>query len=387
MKKKIAILGSTGTIGKILLNIVKNDSKNFEIILLTANKSSEKLLEQAELFNVKNLILNDSDEFKKKKKFFNKKNINVYENFEILDQIFKKKIDYVLSAISGIEGLYPTIKIIKHSKEIAIANKEAIICGWNLIKKELLNYNTKFIPVDSEHFSLWFALKNVNLKIEKIFLTASGGPFLNYSKKKINNVKISEAINHPNWKMGKKISIDSSTMMNKVFEVIEAGNIFDFELKKIGMLIHQKSYIHAIIKFKNGMIKIIAHDTTMKIPIFNSLYNNYPAKNLKTKPIDLKKLNLLSFKKIDNLKFPLVKILNFLPSKCSLYNTIIVAANDKLVELFLENKIKYSSISSTLLKFIKSKEFSVYKKKYPKNIKEITKLNNYVRLKIEGLSI
>ena len=181
-----------------------------------------------------------------------------------------------MSSIIGIEGLEPTLKIIKFTKIIAIANKESIVCGWNLINKELLKSNTKFIPVDSEHFSLWYAINNTKYnKIENFFLTASGGPFYNKPLKNFKNIKISEALNHPNWRMGaKKISIDSATMINKVYEVIEAKNIFDIPYKKIDILIHPKSYVHSVIKFNNGMIKVIAHDTTMDIPIFNTLYLN-----------------------------------------------------------------------------------------------------------------
>ena len=165
--------------------------------------------------------------------------------------------------------------IIKYSKKIAIANKEAIICGWNLINKELKKNKTKFIPVDSEHFSIWSLVKDYNYKfIDKIYITASGGPFLKWPVSKIKKVSPEKALKHPNWSMGKKISIDSATMMNKVFEVIETQRIFNLEKSKIKILIHDKSYIHAIVQFKNGLKKILAHDTDMKIPIFNSIYQN-----------------------------------------------------------------------------------------------------------------
>jgi 1-deoxy-D-xylulose-5-phosphate reductoisomerase len=202
-----------------------------------------------------------------------------------------------MSSISGIDGLEPTIKIIKHTKKIAIANKEAIICGWHLIKKDLKKYKTTFVPVDSEHFSIFYALQGNKISnIEKIYLTASGGPLNNIPKKRFKNIKISEAIKHPNWKMGKKISVDSATMMNKVFEIIEAKKIFDLNYSKLDILVHPSSYVHAIIKFKDGMIKIIAHDTDMKIPIFNSLYDN-KQKGIRSDQLNLKKLNNLNLKK------------------------------------------------------------------------------------------
>ena len=281
----------------------------------------------------------------------------------------------------GISGLEPTIEMIKYSKKIAIANKESIICGWNLINKELKKNKTQFIPVDSEHFSLWFGLQNLRTQnIEKIYLTASGGPFSNISLDKFKNIKINQALKHPNWKMGKKISIDSATMINKVYEVIEARNIFNINYRNIEILIHPKSYVHAILKFDNGLLKIIAHDTTMKIPIFNTLYSNND-KKLKSKKIDINSLNNLDFKIVELKRFPIVKLLNFLPPKQSLFETVIVSANDTLVELFLNDKIKFIDIQKKLFKIINKTIFLKLKNKYPKKIKDIVELNNYVRLK------
>ena len=287
-----------------------------------------------------------------------------------------------MSSITGIYGLEPTINIIKYTKKIAIANKESIICGWNLIKDELNLNNTQFIPVDSEHFSLWFGLQNLKIEhVEKFYLTASGGPFYKTPIRKLKNVSVSKATNHPNWKMGKKISIDSATMINKIYEVIEAKNIFNLSYKKIEILIHPKSYVHALLKFNNGLTKIIAHDTTMKVPIFNTLFFNTNNK-IKSKKIDLKVLNKLNFEKVDPKKYPMIKLLNFLVEKHSLYNTVIVSANDTLVELFLQNKIKFIDIQKKLFSILKSEEFLKYKKIYPLKINDIIELNNYVRLKI-----
>ena len=275
MKKKIAILGSTGSIGKTLFNIIKKDKKNFEIVLLSADVNYKELLKQAKFFKVKNLIITNENSYNKVKKNRLSKNINVYNDFNNFRKIFKKKVDYTMSSISGIQGLKPTIEIIKYTKKIAIANKEAIICGWDLIEIKLKKYKAEFIPVDSEHFSIWYALKNIEKNlIEKIYLTASGGPFLEKSLKKLNKVNIKQVINHPNWKMGKKISTDSATMINKVFEVIEAKKIFKISYNKLAIIIHPKSYVHSIIKLKNGLTKIVVHDTNMKIPIFNSLYSS-----------------------------------------------------------------------------------------------------------------
>ena len=387
MKKKIAILGSTGSIGKTLLNIVNNDKKKFEIKLLSANENYKKLLKQAKKFNVKNLIITNKKSFLLLKKLNKDKKIKIFNNFDCLEKIFNKKIDYVMSSIIGIQGLLPTYKIIKYTKNIAIANKESIICGWKLINKELTKNKTLFIPVDSEHFSLWYGLNNVNSKkVEKFYLTASGGSLYKTPLKDFEKLKKSHVLNHPNWKMGKKITVDSATMINKVFEVIEARNIFNISYQKIKILIHPSSYVHALIKFNNGMTKIIVHDTNMKIPIFNTLFFNENEKLL-SKELNIKNLNNLNFNEVDKIKYPMINILNFLPKKHSLFETLIVSANDTLVELFLSDKIKFNDIYKILIKLITLNEFKKLKTKYPQSIKEILDLNNYVRLKIIKKSI
>tara|TARA_B100000787_G_scaffold126324_1_gene95545 strand:- start:2824 stop:3384 length:561 start_codon:yes stop_codon:yes gene_type:complete len=186
--------------------------------------------------------------------------------------------------------------------------------------------------------------------------------------------------------MGKKITIDSATMMNKVFEIIEAKKIFAVEYKKIEILVHPKSYVHAIVKFTNGLIKILAHDTNMKIPIFNSIYPNFQ-KKFKTKILDLKNLNNLNFQHIDKKRFPIVKILEILPKSESLFETVIVTANDTLVNFFLDKKIEFNDISRILLMILNLREFKKYKKIKPKNIAQIKDLSKYVSIKIKSLSV
>ena len=381
MKTKIAILGSTGSIGKTLLDIIRKDQKNFEIILLTADKNYKLLLKQAREFKVRNLIITNKKKFDLIKNNSVKLNLNIYNNFVNFSKIFTNKVDYTMSSITGINGLEPTLKIIKYSKKIAIANKESIICGWNLINKELKKNSTDFIPVDSEHFSLWYGIQNLDINnIEKIFITASGGPFNNLPLNKFKNITISQALRHPSWKMGKKISIDSATMINKIYEVIEAKNIFNCSYKKIKILIHPNSYVHAILKFDTGITKIIVHDTSMQVPIFNTLYSN-DNKKLKSKKIDINKLNNLNFKKINTKRYPMIRLLNLLPSKHSLFETVIVSANDTLVQQFLDNKIKFTDIQKKLFNIINKKQFLNFKNKSPKTIRDIVELNNYVRLK------
>ena len=377
MKQKIAILGSTGSIGKNLLEIIKKDRTQFDIVLLTTNQNYGDLLKQVKTFKVKNIIVKNEKCFQiiKKKKL---KGINIFKDYTSFNKIFKNRIDYVMSSISGMEGLLPTLKIIKYTKKIAIANKESIICAWNLIQKELLQNKTKFIPVDSEHFSLWYSLKNIKQsEIEKVYLTASGGPLLKITKPNLNNFKLSQALKHPTWNMGNKISIDSCTMMNKVFEVIEAKHLFNIPYEKISILTHPDSYIHAIVKFKNGLIKIMAHDTTMKIPIFNSIKSKNEI-SIKTNNINLKKLNYLNLNEVNYKFFPVVNILKKLPKKISLYETVIVTINDYLVSLFLNKKISYKQLQDLIIKFVKKKVFTKYKKLKPKKFEDIIFVKNNV---------
>tara|TARA_B100002051_G_scaffold276078_1_gene322415 strand:+ start:728 stop:1891 length:1164 start_codon:yes stop_codon:yes gene_type:complete len=377
MKKKIAIFGSTGSIGITTLNILKKDKKNFEIVLLSTNNNAQKIFKQANEFNVRNVIIKNHDQFIKWKSKFAKKKIKIFNNYENFQNIFKKKINYSINAISGLDGLEPTLKIIKYTSQIAIANKESIICGWNLIKKELKKYNTKFIPVDSEHFSIYQLIDENTKNIKKIIITASGGPFL--KKRIIKNIKIRDALKHPNWKMGKKITIDSSTLMNKVFEVIEAKKIFNINLNKIDILVNPNSYIHSIIVLKNGIIKILAHEPNMEIPIFNSLYEGSSNNVYRINKLNINKINNINLTKPNIRKFKSLKLLKFIPNKHSFFETILISINDELVNMFLNKQIKYEKLIIYLNKIIKFKIFKKYYRVEPKSIKQILDVKNLAK--------
>ena len=387
MRKKIVILGSTSSIGKSLLSIIKKNKNKFKIELLTANTNYKDLINQAKKFNVKNIIVTDPISFKKTKVICENKKINIFQNFESLKRILPKKVDYVMSAISGIDGLLPTYRIISHTKLIAIANKEAIVCGWPIIKKELKKNKTNFIPVDSEHFSIFSLLNNEKKnEIERIYITASGGPFINLPKSQFKKIKLNEALKHPNWNMGKKITIDSATLMNKVFEVIEAKNIFDINYDKISILTHPKSYVHTIIKFKNGLSKFLIHEPDMMIPIYNSIFIE-ENKNLNSSPLDFKILNDLNLQKVEKNKFPLVGLLDGLPKYSSLFETVLITVNDYLVYKFLDRKINFQELTKLINQISNLKEFHKFKKIKPRNIKQIYNLRDYVHLKLNTLGI
>ena len=388
MKKKIGILGSTGSIGESTVKIIQNDKKDFDVIFLSTNTNVKKLLKQSLILKPKSVIIFDKKNHLKYKKKFTNKKIKVFNSFkELKKKSLKTKIDYIMCAITGLAGLDSTINCIDITKNIAIANKESIVCAWSLIEKRLIKYKTKFIPIDSEHFSIWSLLQNESINsVEKIIITASGGPFLNYKLNKLKNVKPKEAIRHPNWNMGKKISIDSATLMNKVFEIIEAQRIFKIDIKKFEIFIHPKSYIHSIIKFINGQIKILAHDTDMKIPIFNSIYQK-ELKKIYTKKININLLNNLNLKKIDLTKYPSIKILKKINNSNTLFETVLISANDELVDLYIKNKINFLEINKNLIKILKYKKYSNLIKKKPKKISDIINLSEEVRLKTRNLCI
>ena len=387
MPIKIAVLGSTGSIGTTTVDIIKNNLKDFKVIFLSTNNNVMKIYKQAIDLNVKNIIIINKKKYLKYKHKFIKKKIKVSHDHSIIKKIIKKKIDYTMCSISGLSGLKPTLGAINYSKTVGIANKESIICSWNIIIKKLKKNKTNFIPIDSEHFSIWSLINNENkASIEEIILTASGGPFLNKTTKSLRNIKPKNAIKHPNWSMGKKISIDSTNLMNKVFEVIEAQRIFNIDKNKFKILIHPKSYIHAIIKFNNGLVKFLAHDTHMKIPIFNSIYFK-KNKKIQSKKLNIKVLNNLELSKPNINQFPVLNLLKKIPNKTSLFETILVSANDELVNCYLEGKIKYTDIYENLIKIIQMKAFKKYLKISPKNIDQISKLMKEVRLKCNDLCI
>ena len=223
-------------------------------------------------------------------------------------------------------------------------------------------------------------------EIKKIYITASGGPFLNFPKNKFKSIKPKMALKHPNWKMGKKITIDSATLMNKVFEVIEARHIFDVPYRKISILIHPKSYVHAIVEFNNGITKMLMHEPNMKIPIKNSIYQS-GASTIKTKSLNFKILNNLNFKNVNKNKFSCTKLLNKLPNFNSLYETVLLTINDFLVYKFLNNEIDFLRLNKLIYKISNSTEFLKYKKIKPNNIDQIYRLKKYVSIKMNYLSV
>ena len=381
MKKKIAILGSTGSIGKSTLDVIEKDKKNFNLILLSANNNYKKLIEQAKKFNAKNVIIKNKSFYKKVKNSLKGNKTKVYTGDTPLTKIISGKIDLTMSAIVGLAGLQPTVDAIKVSKTVALANKETIICGWHILSKLKKKYKTIILPVDSEHFSINELTKNVDDdQIEEIIITASGGPFLHTPRYKLKHINPKQAIKHPNWKMGKKISVDSSNLMNKVFEIIEACKFFRFKKEKYRIIIHPQSYVHSIIKFKNGLIKMILYNSDMKIPISNILYKN-KNKFLNLSRIKSKALNNMNFYEVDKKKFPSIELIKKCLNLGFSAPIIVNASNEVLVGLFLKGKIGFLDIVETINKIFKDKEFKKYAKSKSSSLESIKTIDNWARMK------
>ena len=270
----------------------------------------------------------------------------------------------------------------KYSRKILIANKESIICGWSLINSTAKKNNTKVIPIDSEHFSILKLLESHSLnEIDKIFITASGGPFLNYNFKRLAKIKPKNALQHPKWKMGKKITIDSSTLMNKIFELIEAQKLFNLPKEKIDILIHPNSLIHAIVQFKNGLSKFLYHDTNMIVPIANAiLEKNFSIdefyKNRKKFDKE-KKLNLI-FEQVNSKTFPIIKLKNKINEYPST-GIIINAVNEVMVEMFLKRKVPFLAINKFIFAIFKDSNYKKYAIKVPNSLSRIMLIDEWAK--------
>jgi len=363
------------------------DKKFFEVVFLSANNNYKKLIQQAKEFKVKNVLIKNKIFHERTQRSLKNSKTKVYSGDISITNIISKKLDYTMAAIVGVAGLQPTIDAIKISKTVALANKESIICGWEILSKFIKKNKTKILPVDSEHFSIMELTKDISdEEVEEIIITASGGPFLNMPINKMNKVRPTQAANHPNWKMGKKISIDSANLMNKVFEVIEAYKIFKFSKDKYRIMIHPQSYVHSIIRFKNGLIKMILYNTDMKIPISNTLYGrkNYVSN---VKKIDTKILNKMSFQNVNTKRFPSIKLISRCLNFGLLTPTIVNASNEVLVNLFLAKKIGFLDIVKTINKIFKDKDFKKYAKRNSASLNEIKMTDNWARLKTINMCV
>ena len=377
MKKLISILGSTGSIGQSTLKIVDRKKYYFKPYLFSANSNYKIISKQIKKYKPIFFLINNNKVLNKIKKKFKNHRTKIINKIEL--KFLKKKSDITVLAIPGIAGLEPTVTMIRKTKKMLIANKESIICGWSIIKKHSEKYKTNIVPIDSEHFSILKLLeKNKIDKIKKVYLTASGGPFLGFKNNQLKKIKPHHALKHPKWKMGNKISIDSATLMNKVLEYIEAQKLFNLSKEKLEILIHPESLVHAVIKLKNGLTKFIYHETSMIVPIANAIFD----KNLEIDYFfkDSKNIENLTFEKPDKNNFPIIKILN----KVNEYPStpiIVNASNEVLVQQFLRKKVPFLGIPSIIHKILRDRNYRKYAIKRPKDLKQINKINSWAKLK------
>ena len=348
-KKQIAILGSTGSIGTQALEVINEHSDLFEVEVLTANNNSALLIEQAKKFKPNTVVITNEDKYKEVDVALFDLGIKVFAGAQSLEEVVEgENIDIVLTALVGYSGLKPTIRAIKAKKNIALANKETLVVAGDLITKLCQEYNVQIYPVDSEHSAIFQCLVGEAYNpIEKIYLTASGGPFRGWAKEKLQNIKKEQALKHPNWEMGAKITIDSATLMNKGLEVIEAKWLFDLKAEQIEVVVHPQSIIHSAVQFEDGSIKAQLGIPDMKLPIQYAL--GFPERLKNTfKRFNFMDYPNLTFEKPDVKTFKNLQLAYDALQKGGNMPCILNAANEIAVAAFLQDKIGFLNMSDLI---------------------------------------
>ena len=348
-KKQIAILGSTGSIGTQALEVINEHSDLFEVEVLTANNNSALLIEQAKKFKPNTVVITNEDKYKEVDDALFDLGIKVFAGAQSLEEVVEgENIDIVLTALVGYSGLKPTIRAIKAKKNIALANKETLVVAGDLITKLCQEYNVQIYPVDSEHSAIFQCLVGEAYNpIEKIYLTASGGPFRGWAKEKLQKIKKEQALKHPNWEMGAKITIDSATLMNKGLEVIEAKWLFDLKAEQIEVVVHSQSVIHSAVQFEDGSIKAQLGIPDMKLPIQYAL--GFPERLKNTfKRFNFMDYPNLTFEKPDAKTFRNLQLAYDAMEKGGNMPCILNAANEIAVASFLQDKIGFLNMSDLI---------------------------------------
>lgn len=352
-KRRIAILGSTGSIGKQTLDVIRQHRDLFEVELLTANNSSDLLITQAIEFDCNNVVICNENKYKEVSEALQKYDIKVFAGIKsVCDLVSGDNIDIVVAAMVGFSGLAPAIEAVKAGKAIALANKETLVAAGSIIMDLALKYHSPILPVDSEHSAIFQCLLGAgNNKISKIHLTASGGPFRTMERPEIAKATKNMALKHPNWNMGAKITIDSATMMNKGFEMIEAKWLFDVAPENINIVVHPESIIHSMIEYEDGaIIAQMGHpDMRESIQFAINFPNRLPLNN---KKINFSELGKLSFFAPDNEKFPALGLSFKAIAKGGNIPCALNAANEAAVAAFLKDKIHFYDISDIVEKCI-----------------------------------
>ena len=377
--KYIGILGSTGSVGRQALEVIKENPNKFKVKYLSCNRNFIELIKQINFFKPAYVSINTIKRQQKIIEFIKSENINCEVLLE-KDLINKIKVDIVLNAISGYEGLEPTINIIKTGTDIALSNKESIVQAGHIVMKLAKKNKVNIFPVDSEHSAIWQCLIGENKdNVKRLILTASGGPFRKLNKSKFSKITKEQALNHPNWSMGDKISIDSATMMNKGFELIEAYWLFGINLDKIDIIVHPQSLIHSMVEYIDGSIKAQISSPDMKLPIQYafSYPERYSINDLKN---DLELWKVMNFERVDLEKFKCIKLAYKAIKLGGSYPTVLNVSNDIAVDLFLNDKVSFEMIPNII-------EKTMIKHKYVKNpdLLDIKDLTNWTKKYISNM--
>lgn len=383
--KNISILGVTGSIGTQALEVIKSDSENLNLYAISANTSYEKIIEIINIFHPKYVAVTEESTYIKVKEYCNSKAnaAKVLYGMEGLNTIATlPEVDMVLTSVVGMIGLVPTLNAIKAKKDIALANKETLVVGGQLVIEEARKNNANIIPVDSEHGAIFQCLQgNKKSSVDKIIVTASGGPFRGKVKEQLVNATYREALRHPKWNMGRKISIDSATLMNKGLEVIEAHWLFNMDYSDIEVVVHPQSIIHSMVQYVDGSVLAQLGVPDMKLPIQYAV--NYPTRKVSViEKLDFSKIGSLTFEKPDLETFRCLKLAYDAGRTGGTMPTILNAANEVAVDLFLNEKIKFLEIADLIEECMMKFEYK--KISYVEDILEADKsVREYIKNKFK----
>ena len=374
-KKTISILGSTGSIGSNTVDILSANKKKFSVCSLASKNNINLLSKQAFLLKPKIVAIQNKNKYKYLKNNLFGKKIKILAGDEGVIECTDNKVEVVVASIVGIAGLKPTLHSIKNCSKLCLANKECLVSAGNFFMNKISKYKCKLLPLDSEHNAIFQLFDfNKSNNVDSITLTASGGPFRNYNLQKLKKVTLNQALKHPNWKMGQKITIDSATLMNKAFEIIEAYYLFNLKLSQINVVIHPESIIHSMVNFADGSTTALLSNHDMRIPIFYAL--NWPSREYyNVKKIDFLKIKKLTFEKPNINLLDSIKLSYYVLKNGGSYPLIFNAANEIAVSFFLENKIKFMDIIKIVKKILSmSKNYKI------NNINDIYIVDERIRI-------
>lgn len=353
--KTISIFGATGTIGDNTLEIIRKSNASVKLLAITAGYNVDKFIEICQEFKPRYAAIIDESQKDFIKNTLASDQIELFFGEQGIEEIASINVNVGVVGISGIAGLRPTMKLVESADIVAVANKESIVCAGEFLQDKVRKFNKKLIPVDSEHSALFQAIEfdKIN-ELESIVLTASGGPFLHYDLHKLDKVTVQQALNHPTWKMGKKNSIDSATMVNKGLEMIEAYNLFPLKTEQIKVIIHPESIIHCLVNFVDGTSKAMLSDNDMKKPIAFAM--NFPNRIKDHSAFNLTKYKSLNFLELDKARFPVIALVYDIIKTGGSAPVIFNAVNEVMVESFLQGKIKFTDIVNNITEAINDSE-------------------------------